>query len=357
MSLSLISSSQTRHPLFPPPKPSKPTFVCTVLSKEEPKMPALGHHTSTLALAAEAVLLLAWAAGHGRLELLAVSALTVWVAPLINPAVVWAIKATTTPPPDNIPSDITPSNTTPPHTDTHPSPKLVYTAWGFLKHCVNSALLLACAPAWPRYDGSNLTRWTRAGPRPWPELALEITFVFILTQWFVDYAAYCAVCAAGPRPPKDFRVMRWHHVVTVGLMGIALVTGFVPIGTEILFLHEVTDIAVSSMQVQKLCKSALLVPSFVLTLGMWFLHRVWSFGALIVRVTMGAPQFTLLYSLGLALLGALWCMHVYWLGLMVSIAARLTTTPAAELAAEYDGRSSGRSGGGSGGNGESPNSN
>ncbi len=213
------------------------------------------------------------------------------------------------------------------------SAKYIYTHWSFVKHVLNSFLLSTCS--WPSFDGT-LTLWPRNETLTSSQTWLEVVFVFILCQWFVDYLAYLWACTE--YTPKDFLVMRWHHVVTVGLMFISFWLGYIPIGAEILYLHEVTDIFMSTLQMMKLQSSPYLVPVFLLNIVSWAYWRIFSFGSLIISLYHATPSPSYLTGLGEFSLLCLWLMHIYWLGLMLSIAVRLTTTPASKLASDYDGR-------------------
>lgn len=213
------------------------------------------------------------------------------------------------------------------------STKYIYTHWSFVKHVANSFLLTTSS--WSSFDGT-ITFWSRDEPLNSPQTYLEVVFVFIFCQWFVDYIAYLWACAE--YTPKDFLVMRWHHVVTVGLMFISFWLGCIPIGVEILYLHEVTDIFLSTLQLMKLRESPYLVSVFLLNIASWVYWRIYSFGSLIISLYRTIPNPSYLLGLGEFSLFCLWLMHMYWLGLMLSISVRLTTTPASKLASDYDGR-------------------
>ena len=226
------------------------------------------------------------------------------------------------------------------YTGSYPSAKLTYTIWSLIKHVVNSALLWTCT--WPSFgttlgeDGVPIIdQWSRTDGLSSQHQRLEAVYVFILVQWFVDYVAYLNACVE--YTPKDFLVMRWHHVITVGLMIISFWLGYLPIGCEILYFHELTDIVVSSLQLQKTLKMDFLVPTFLVTIGTWAYFRVWSFGWLIFSLLSSLDSSSYFVLLAEFCLVGLWSMHVYWLGLMVSIAAKLTTTSPSKLASEYDG--------------------
>lgn len=215
--------------------------------------------------------------------------------------------------------------------------KIIADSWSLCRHLLKTAVI------WAIWDPGFKLMGQWQGPfYTWSQTWVIIFYYTCICDWFCDYYMYTRSCRLARMKPKDYTVMLWHHAITIFLMGGSASLGYFAIGTSVLYLHEWTDIFISTVKIFRSTRSPYLVPVFAVNLIIWFGARiVWFIPSLIL------PAWSICSSPFMRVMAGclcgLWCMHVYWFGLMTWLAISLTRASPSQVSKMYDGASSGSS--------------
>ena len=194
------------------------------------------------------------------------------------------------------------------HTKMHPASKL-------------AAYVLLLVFSWPAANsaGLQLSRLTTCA------LMTPAETNAVFRAYAIHFAYYLGSSFAGSRRDKATTV---HHVATITLLPLSwsfLGAGGVRVGMLTMFVHGLTDAA---LQVTRLCpQGPLKTATGVGMLASWIAMRIIYFGRVVHAVYNAkeaeyaecgnADAIYAYWALALLLLGTLWCLNVYWAGLVV----------------------------------------
>lgn len=170
------------------------------------------------------------------------------------------------------------------------------------------------------------TEWATDVDRTWEEGA---RYGFPEAQRFyfiacLGFYVHLLVMQFTEERKKDFWAMIVHHVTTLLLIYMSYFYYFVPMGTLIVLLHDVSD---PVMELAKLCKYARLQRAadalFVVFAIVFGYSRLWYFPMVIIDSTyrMSPPLYPYAYE-GIALLCVLLVLHSYWFSIILRMAVK-----------------------------------
>ena len=117
---------------------------------------------------------------------------------------------------------------------------------------------------------------------------VKIFYLIQLAIWI--YTAFS--CTYLEEIRKDYVVMMTHHIVTIALVAGSYTGGYLPIGTTILFLHDLSDVPLDMLKMVNYAKLEgkqgyfATEITFVLLLVEWFYFRVYLFPTKLVYSAM-----------------------------------------------------------------------
>ena len=127
------------------------------------------------------------------------------------------------------------------------------------------------------------------------------------------------------RNRSDFKEYFLHHLLTAALIFFSYIFHFMPVGSSVMLLHDITDLTVSIFKLTvDVTPFWLQLASYAQMLVTWVYFRIWFFPLhVICRIFEEIatwPEET--YSTNIALMTtgfliALACMHVFWLYIMI----------------------------------------
>lgn len=137
---------------------------------------------------------------------------------------------------------------------------------------------------------------------------------------------------------NDYYVMFFHHIVTVLLISGSYNPGYFPIGAVVMFLHDISDIAVDMLVIVNQAKLEgqewffIVEIQYVVTTLNWFFFRNILFYKKILKPVYNVIYYTDCfdnkmshYYIFLGLLAALYIMHFYWLYVFLRIGYDILT--------------------------------
>lgn len=151
--------------------------------------------------------------------------------------------------------------------------------------------------------------------------------MFMLSIYFVDLTETLLQYKYAPNHFDKRRLLlgliKFHHMITLLLIGFSWVHNYTPLGIFILFIHDVTDVPMFVIRIlrRKNASAAKNNGVAVIVIGSWLYYRVFSMfwilsDIYIVGTTHIVPDVLSGCACFLGLC-ALWTLNVYWTGLVV----------------------------------------
>ena len=150
---------------------------------------------------------------------------------------------------------------------------------------------------------------------------IEETFIYMLQIGWYVFQTYKHLKVDSMYQKSDHNVLFVHHIITILLMTGSYYVGYHRIGLLVLSVHEPCDIFLEGAKIANYRKNTLVsVLAFINLVILWVVLRLYIFGRLILNCywhslvhTTNAPAILTF------LLCILFCMNLYWLGLIGKI--------------------------------------
>jgi ceramide synthetase len=254
--------------------------------------------------------------------------------------------------------------------------KFIGTAWQFFIHAS-----MVVFEMYVLYDEDWLSHpWQCFYPNPQefvPKQSLRLLYLTQIAIWV--YTCFQHRFNADAHAHKDYFVMYVHHLVTIGLVGLAYVDNNMKVGAIVLFVHDASDIGIDTLKMANYLRLDgrpglfIVETAYAVTMAMWVYFRLYIFPFFIIlqsslpSLYMGddwwhpdgtrplswrmkqllgdwTPEFKRFYISGVIcnlLLATLFVLHIWWFALLLRILVRLVRTndPHAAGSAEYEGDS------------------
>jgi len=150
--------------------------------------------------------------------------------------------------------------------------------------------------------------------------------ITMLLTYFIDITDTLMEYRYAPQFDKRrvlLAMIKIHHIVTLLLIGLSWVMGFMSIGIYILFIHDVTDVSMFVLRILRKQNADIIRIALVdvVVISTWLYYRVFNFGTVLFDIscallqekeTLDQPLLVCVAGLGL-----LWLMNVYWTGLLI----------------------------------------
>ncbi len=163
--------------------------------------------------------------------------------------------------------------------------KFIGTAWQFLIH-----FTMTIFEVYVLYEEDWISvPWTCFDPDPdlfTPKASLRFLFVTQMAIWI--YTCFSHRFNASAHAHKDYFVMYVHHIITIGLVGIAYYDNNFKIGAVVLFVHDASDIAIDVLKMANYLrldssKAFFFVETaYAVLMGCWCYFRLYLFPRYII---------------------------------------------------------------------------
>ncbi|KAJ9530728.1 hypothetical protein QJQ45_014883 [Haematococcus lacustris] len=166
----------------------------------------------------------------------------------------------------------------------------------------------------------------------WPDQPVTAAMRLLYAAELAYYTATTVMLATWEVARKDFHVMMTHHFLTAVSMVFTYKYNYTRVGCVVMLLHDINDVLMETAKsLNYLGLEAGATAVFALFVASWVVLRLLIFPACIIRSTFWEVWQLLGYrppyhGMLNAMLVALFCIHIYWFGLILRIAYRKLTT-------------------------------